>query len=265
MAGKTDIFSEDWVEIVFEDRNKEYGAYELRKKNNSHIIKGIVFSIIGFTFVVSAPVLYNYIKGLTKENTVVKVSEVNTLDAPPPIDKEQPPPPAVPPPPPLKSTIKFTPPVIKPDEEVPDEPPPTQEEMKDKDVSTKTQEGDPNGVPAGLGEGEASIGDDQQVFISVEQMPEFPGGQEELFKYLSQKVNYPPLAKENGIQGKVYVTFVVDNSGSIKDVKIIRGIGGGCDEEAMRVVKAMPPWKPGKQNGKPVNVQFNLPIKFTLK
>lgn len=265
MTGKTDIFSDDWCEIVFEDRNKAYGAYELRKKSSSNILKGIIWSIISFTAVVSAPVVINYIRGLSKAETIVKVSEVTTLDAPPPIDKEQPPPPEVPPPPPLKSTVKFTPPVIKPDEQVPDEPPPTQEEMKDKDASTVTQEGDPNGVPAGLGEGDATIGDEQQVFISVEQMPEFPGGNEELFKYLAQKISYPPLAKENGISGKVYVQFVIDNGGTVKDVKVVRGIGGGCDEEAVRVVKAMPAWKPGKQNGKSVNVQYSLPIKFTLK
>jgi periplasmic protein TonB len=266
MTGKTDIFSNDWCEIVFEERNKSYGAYTLRKKSNSNIIKGIIWSIVSFTLAVSAPIIINYIKGLADNASVVKVTEVTTLEAPPPIDKEIPPPPEVPPPPPLKSTVKFTPPVVKPDEEVPqEEPPPTQEEMQDKDASTKTVEGDPNGVPAGLDDGNASIGDDNQVFISVEQMPEFPGGEAELMRYLQTKVVYPPIAKENGIQGKVFITFVIDKDGHVKDVKVIRGIGGGCDEEAIRVVKSMPPWKAGKQNGKAVNVQFSIPIKFSLK
>lgn len=263
MAGKTDIFSSDWVDIVFEDRNKNYGAYELRKQNNTNTIKGIIYSIIGFTLVVSAPVIFNYIKGLKKEDTGIKVTEITTLEAPPPIDKEQPPPPAVPPPPPLKSTVKFTPPVIKPDEQVPDEPPPTQEEMENKDAATKTVEGSDNGVPAGL-EDNASLGEEEKPFLNVEQMPEFPGGPEGLYKYLAQKIVYPPMAKENGISGKVYVTFVIDKEGKVKDASITRGIGAGCDEEAIRVVKAMPQWTPGKQNGKTVPVQYTIPIKFVL-
>jgi protein TonB len=96
-------------------------------------------------------------------------------------------------------------------------------------------------------------------------MPAFPGGEEELFKYLSKNIKYPSMARENGISGTVYVTFVVETNGDITDVKKLRGVGGGCDEEAIRVVKAMPGWSAGKQNGKPVRVQYNLPIKFTLR
>ena len=83
-------------------------------------------------------------------------------------------------------------------------------------------------------------------------------------KFLQDNIKYPIMAKESGIQGTVYVTFVVERSGAVTDVKILRGIGGGCDEEALRVVKNMPKWEPGKQRGKPVRVQFNMPIKFTL-
>jgi len=108
--------------------------------------------------------------------------------------------------------------------------------------------------------------DEPEIFTIVEEMPEFPGGGEAaLLKYLSQNIKYPPLARENNVQGTVYVTFEIDQSGKVKDAKILRGIGGGCDEEALRVVMNMPQWKPGKQRGKTVRVQYNLPVRFTLR
>jgi TonB family protein len=102
------------------------------------------------------------------------------------------------------------------------------------------------------------------VFTVVEEMPSFPGGEESRLKFLQDNIVYPQVAKESGIQGTVYVSFVVDSKGRVTDVKVMRGIGGGCDEEAVRVVKMMPGWNPGKQAGKPVRVQFTMPIKFIL-
>ena len=107
--------------------------------------------------------------------------------------------------------------------------------------------------------------DEQQIFTVVESMPEFPGGMGALMKYLAENIKYPSLAKESGIQGRVFINFVVEPDGSISNVKVLRGIGGGCDEEAVRVVKNMPKWKPGMQRGKPVRVSYNLPVKFTLQ
>jgi protein TonB len=104
-----------------------------------------------------------------------------------------------------------------------------------------------------------------EIFTVVESMPSFPGGMGELMKYLSENIKYPPLAKESGIQGRVFINFVVEPNGSISNVKVLRGIGGGCDEEAVRVVEKMPKWSPGKQRGKPVRVSYNLPVKFTLQ
>jgi len=96
-------------------------------------------------------------------------------------------------------------------------------------------------------------------------MPEFPGGMAALMKYLAENIKYPSLAKESGIQGRVFINFVVEPDGAISNVKVLRGIGGGCDEEAVRVVERMPKWSPGKQRGKPVRVSYNLPVKFTLQ
>lgn len=103
-----------------------------------------------------------------------------------------------------------------------------------------------------------------EIFTVVEEAPSYPGGDESRIRFLQENIKYPQMARESGIQGTVYVTFVVEKNGSVTDVKVLRGIGGGCDEEAIRVIQAMPPWNPGKQRGKPVRVQFNMPIKFTL-
>ena len=107
--------------------------------------------------------------------------------------------------------------------------------------------------------------DENQIFVFVEEYPEFPNGEENLYKYLGSNIKYPHDALENGIQGTVVVKFVVEKDGSISNVKAVRKIGGGCDEEAVRVVKRMPRWKPGKQSGKPVRTEFTLPIQFKLK
>lgn len=108
------------------------------------------------------------------------------------------------------------------------------------------------------------IGDDKIVYRVVEDMPLFPGGDDAMFSYLAHNIQYPMAAKETGIQGTVHLTFVIETDGSISNVGLLRGIGGGCDEEAMRVVRNMPRWTPGNQQGRPVRVQFTLPVKFVL-
>lgn len=106
---------------------------------------------------------------------------------------------------------------------------------------------------------------EQEIFQIVEEMPSYPGGEQKLMAYLSNNIKYPQIAKESGIKGRVFVSFVVEPDGSVSNVKVLRGIGGGCDEEAMRVVKSMPKWKPGKQRGKAVRVSYMLPINFQLQ
>ena len=105
---------------------------------------------------------------------------------------------------------------------------------------------------------------DEEFFMVVENMPEFPGGDAGLMKYIQKNVKYPPIAKEYNITGKVYVSFIVDKSGSVTDVKIVRGVDKSLDAEALRVVKSLPKYKPGKQRGKAVRVMFTIPINFTL-
>ena len=112
---------------------------------------------------------------------------------------------------------------------------------------------------------EKKVSVDDEVFVVVEEQAEFPGGLDSMYAYIHKNLKYPELAKEKGIEGRVFVNFIIEKDGSISNVKILRGIGGGCDEAAKEVVEKMPKWKPGTQRGKPVRVQFNLPIKFELE
>lgn len=164
-----------------------------------------------------------------------------------PITQSTPPPP--PPPPPPQTTVIE---IVEDDKEI------------EKELDINTEVDDKTKIEI-VEIAQEEVVDEPEVFTIVEEMPAFPGGEEALFKYLGENIKYPPMAKDAGIKGIVYVTFVVKEDGSVKDVKVLRGIGGGCDEEAIRVVKAMPKWKPGKQRGKSVRVQYNLPIRFVLR
>ena len=106
---------------------------------------------------------------------------------------------------------------------------------------------------------------EQEIFQIVEEMPSFPGGEAKLLEYVAKNIKYPQIARETGVQGRVFVGFVVETDGSISNVKLLRGIGGGCDEEAMRVIKSLPKWKPGKQRGKAVRVSYQIPVFFKLQ
>ena len=194
----------------------------------------------------------------------LKVEQID-LTPPPPVE-DQPPPPPPPPPPPMVEMVKFTPPVIK-DDAVEEEPQKLQEEVKETNVGTKDQEGEKDlpVVPTeDTGPGEVAA---PEIFTVVEEMPEFPGGSMEMMKYIQKNIQYPAMAREAGISGKCFLKFVVSGDGAISDVTILKGVAGcpDCDKEAMRVVKSMPKWKAGKQNGRAVSVFFNLPINFTIK
>jgi protein TonB len=164
-----------------------------------------------------------------------------------PITKQEEKPP--PPPPPVAQVLNIVQDDVKLDEEAKVEETEVTEDTKIEVIEKKEE-----------------VVDEPEIFTIVEDMPEFPdGGEKALLAYLSNNIKYPAIARENGITGTVYVTFEIDQNGKVKDAKILRGIGGGCDEEALRVVMNMPTWKPGRQRGKPVRVQYNLPVRFVLK
>jgi periplasmic protein TonB len=273
------VLKSDFLDILFENRNKEYGAYDLRRQYDKRVRNAVIGSAALMLIVIGGYAISNYINKLERENPDRKpvIEQIKMEDVKIPDDPKTPPPPPPPPapPPPVKPSVQFTPPVIKKDEEVPeDEVPPKIKDIENKAISTKTVEGDPNGIDPGLLEDSKGTGvveappppPKEEIFTFVEQPPTFPGGEEALAKFLSKNIHYPRVAQENAISGTVFVQFVVDSEGNIKDVKTVGAAkGGGLEEEAIRVVKIMPKWKAGKQNGRQVSVQFNLPIRFTLQ
>ena len=273
------ILKSDFLDILFENRNKEYGAYDLRRQYDKRVRNAVIGSAILMVCVIAGYAINNYIIQRERDNPnkAPVIEQIKMEDVKLPDDPKTPPPPPPPPapPPPVKPSVQFTPPVIKKDEEVPeDEVPPKIKEIENKAISTKTVEGDPNGIDPGLLDDSKGTGvveappppPKEEIFTFVEQPPTFPGGEEALAKFLSKNIHYPRVAQENAISGTVFVQFVVDSEGNIKDVKTVGAAkGGGLEEEAIRVVKIMPKWKAGKQNGRQVSVQFNLPIRFTLQ
>jgi len=264
MAAKNDIFSNEWCELVFEAKNHEYGAFELRKNSSKRHFRALLIASVFFVLFVSAPSLIKQIfpKNVEKDVTVRVLSKIE-LDKPKEnILKEIPPPP-----PPMRNTIKFTPPVIKPDEQVQEEEQPKlQKEVIETKAAISNVAFDKGTDDVAAPVATQKITEEvEQPFVIVEQMPQFPGGEKEMMKFIHNNLRYPSLAAENGIQGTVIVNFVVDHDGKITRIKVVRGIGGGCDEEAMRVLSKMPAWSPGRQGGKPVLVSYTVPIKYVLQ
>jgi protein TonB len=267
MAGDwNNVVNDSRNDIVFEGRNQRYGAFELRRTYNwtVTIILASMIGTLGLGMGVKA--LLNLKTTTTADE--VKLDMIPIDLTPPPADKNEPPPPPPPPPPPLMKTVAFVPPVIK-DDAIETDPPPPQEKIADTQVSTVNQEGDDGAVVvptdgAGTGVVEEKA---PEIFTVVEEMPEFPGGPMEMMKYIQKNIQYPQMAKEAGLSGKCFLKFVVNGNGNISDVQVLKGVPGcqECDKEAIRVVKSMPNWKPGKQNGRSVPVFFNLPINFQLR
>jgi protein TonB len=250
--------NESLDEIVFRNRNKEYGAYELRMLYKKYVNRSLVISVVVLLLIVGIPFLIFKAANSAREEKNVTV-ELANLNKPP---EDAPPPP--PPPPPeaeMEQKAKFVAPVVTTDTTETTEI--NQDDLNKTAVNTNV--GDEVVVEETVQETKVIEEEaNAPIFTVVEEMPSFPGGDESRIKFLQENIKYPQMAKESGIQGTVYVTFVVEGSGKVADVKVLRGIGGGCDEEAVRVVKMMPHWNPGKQSGKSVRVQFNMPIKFTL-
>ena len=256
-----DVVSPQRAEMVFENRQKEYGAYQLRKNYQRTVAKAMIASIVFFTLCVSAPVIVRLIQGSLADNTIKPIEVEVTLTEPPPIDEKEPPPPPPPPPPPTIETVKFTPPVVV-DRPIEEEQPPPQEKLSETTVSTETHEGE-EGATEPMPEVIAPDPDAGKVFTYVEEMPAFPGGDAARQEFLIKNLKYPAMAREANIEGTVYIGFVVDKDGHLKDFEIKRGVPA-LNDEALRVTKMMPPWTVGKQNGRGVQVSMVMPIKFTL-
>jgi len=275
---KIDLISGEWTELVFAGRNQAYGAYKLRQGTG----KRNVISIIAVVCLIIACQVGLTIKKAAdaeaaKRAAMNQAVELSKLEQPkkaevkqkqvkvePEKVVEQ-----------VKSSIKFTAPVIKKDSEVRPE-----DELKTQDqiMETKTAIGsfdvkgndDVNGEVLKAKEVIAQPEppkheEEAKVFDVVEQMPSFPGGPSALMEYLHDHVKYPVVAQENGVQGRVVVSFIVEKDGSITDVRVVRSVDPSLDREAARVVSSMPRWTPGKQNGSAVRVKYNVPVMFKLQ
>ncbi len=268
---KIDIFNPEWLNVVFKGRNQSYGAYELRKENPKNTNKALIIAVAAFVVILASPTIYNVIMGfIPKADTKAKVTDVVLLP-PPPIDQTKPPPPPPKEPPkPKVDQVKFPPPIVKPDNEIKEKDPPTEKQLEVADPGPKEQKGDPNAKitvdePAGNSDVQAVVEDTgNQVFTAVEVEPVPKGGLDAFYKFLGDKIKYPNAAKEAGTQGRVILQFVVEKDGSLTDIKVMREPGNGLGEEATRVLKLAPRWTPGVQNGKPVRVQYTIPVNFSL-
>ncbi|ERT58253.1 TonB protein, C-terminal domain protein [Prevotella sp. BV3P1] len=276
---KIDLISGEWTDLVFAGRNQAYGAYQLRKGTGKRNVISIIAVValvllcqIGLTLKKAADAEARKRAAMTEVVELSKleqpkkkaeVKQLKKIQVEPEKVVER-----------VKSSIKFTAPVIKKDNEVkPEEELKTQDEL----MNTKTAIGaidvkgndDKGGEVLKLKEAVAQPEPkpevENKVFDVVEQMPSFPGGPSALMKYLSENVKYPVVAQENGVQGRVVVSFVVEKDGHITDVKVVRSVDPSLDKEAARVVKSMPSWIPGKQNGSAVRVKYNVPVSFKLQ
>lgn len=248
-------------EIVFEHRNKNYGAYILRKMYNRQIVRALFLASAVMIAGLAYPLVLSY-----KANNGVRYVPVGIdVDllrvAKPHVDVPELPKtnaqnPEIPKP------LAFKAPIIV-DEEVPGDIDIFNQD--DRNKYTNSVLVDVSEEPVAVEKDEAiEIKGEEKIPIFVEEMPSYRGGDAERQKFLADNIKYPPQAIETGIQGTVYVQFIVDSKGNITDVKMLRGIGGGCDDEAVRIVKMMPQWNPGKQNGKTVRVLYTMPVVFRI-
>jgi periplasmic protein TonB len=246
-------------DIVFEQRNKDYGAYRLRKKYSRNLLIGMIIGVI----IIGTAVIAPYINAKALENKSKRAErevklQMENIDQPD--QNVEPPPPPPPPPAEAVEQARYVAPVIvdtvKPEDQTQlmtaDQ---AQVEVKNEEVSVVEE------VQEEVKEEEAPT----EVFVVVEEMPAFPGGDKAMMEFIYANIQYPEIAKENNIQGRVVLRFCVTYKGGVDQVTVIKGVDPSLDDEAKRVIKMLPAWKPGKQGGKPVNVWYSVPVTFQLK
>lgn len=275
---KIDLISNEWTDLVFEGRNQSYGAYKLRKGTAKRNVWALIIVGLAAALLYLGLQLQKMAEANKKvENTqAVELAKLNTEKKEAKVEKKeiikQEPEKVVEQ---VKSSVKFTAPIIKEDSEVKEEDEIKLDEVQksDKAVGAFTVEGNDEVGGAVLKAKEdiaapeppKHVVEETKIFTVVEQMPMYPGGDAALMGYLRDNIHYPTIAAENGVQGRVVVGFVVERDGSITDVNILRGVDPSLDREAMRVVKSMPRWNPGKQNGSAVRVKYQVPVSFRLQ
>jgi len=274
LGSKLDIFKKEWLDVVFEGRNKEYGAYDLRKLAPKATNIGLVIASIAFVLLLMAPAIARWLGIESESGPVEQIIETEVvLSEPPPVNEEEPPPPPpVEPPPPRVDQVRMPEPKVVPAEQVQDEEPPTVEQLKLADPGSKTIAGDPNAeiridLPVGEGEIDAEVTEtsSDQIFQSVEINPEPPGGMAAFMQWVAKNYQYPQAAMDAGVNGQVQISFVVERDGSLTDLKVVKDLKFGTGEAAIKMLQKAPKWSPGIQNGRPVRVAYTLPIRLNLQ
>lgn len=283
MPKDVDLSSKEWCDLVFEGKNKEFGAYELRTTSVQRHNKAVLYTIIGAILLVAAALGFMTVQQMIAERNIADAGEqeevlidMGETDEPEPEEQkvEIKQPEVLPEE--VLNTVKVTELKIVEDEKVKSEDEiKTQDELKETTTAFGQKDNDKGtedrNVTRTLKEEvvvekkEPVKEVKEEVFKSVEQMPTFPGGDAALMKYLSSHINYPTMAQENNIQGKVIVQFVVTKTGKVGEVKVVRSVDKDLDREAVRVCKSLPNFVPGRQNGQPVSVWYTLPVTFKLQ
>ncbi|WP_314079732.1 TonB family protein [Hoylesella pleuritidis] len=273
---KIDLISNDWVDLIFEGKNQAYGAYKLRKGTSRRNIISIIIVVVVALLAFSVIAIKKIVDANTEKVASTQVTELSNLEQkqkkaevkkqikvqePEKVVER------------VKSSVKFTAPVIKKDSEVkPEDEIKTQDQLMQNKAAIGSFDvkgnDDANGevlkAKEVIAQPEPPKVEENKVFDMVEEMPSFPGGPAALMQFLQSNTHYPAVAQENGVQGRVTVSFVVEKDGSITDVQVARSADPSLDKEAVRVVKSMPRWTPGRQNGSTVRVKFNVPVTFRL-
>ncbi len=278
------ILQSDYLDLIFDNRNKNYGGYELRKHYNRRAAKALGITLVALVLGVGTPFLISKLSAKTTDpmpDHVPATTEITAIfQPPPPVEQPLPPPEPATAPAPVVNTVVFTEPEIVPPNVNPDLPPPDMEELETAKAGPVNNPGEGGDVVATttdvhsgpFGKSTTPVintgstgtsGEPAKTFAEV--MPEFPGGMAALIAYIKKNLRYPAMAREEGIEGRVVVKFIVNTTGEIESAIIERSLPGGCDKEALRVVNSMPKWKPGKQNGHAVKVYYTLPISFKLQ
>jgi periplasmic protein TonB len=271
---KLDLFGKKWLDLVFEGKNKSYGAYELRQENPKTSLKAMLGGACVFLLAMASPLILDMLPSLSSDNSLnEKITTVNLAKPKEevkikPKEEKKPEPPK-----PKIEEVKFVKPKIVEAKKVTEEIK-TIDELKDKNIAKADAKADPNAdfkidKPSGEGEKAAAATEDNSIHSSagIEIQPEFPGGFAGFGKYCSANYHTDDIAAElsSDLKGKVIVEFVVEKNGDLTDIKVVRDLGFGTGAEAIRMLKKCPKWKPGIQNGTPLRVRYSLPISVDIR
>lgn len=277
----SNLYKSEWLDVVFKNRNRNYGAYALRAESAETTTRALLIAGPIFILLFAGPMIYKHFNPAPELLADREVPVVIANLTPPIHEMKKPEEKLTLKAEPLKEKIKTvalpTKPTVVRDELVTTEPP-TLEEVKNAAIGPVTMDGlETNisvapvaGEGSGTGVGNPNGGDGSAIdngvhdFHGVEVFPEFEGGMKAWAKFIQRNLRYPAAAQDQGLQGKVFISFVVEKDGSVSNVTLIKGIGGGCDEEAMRVIKKSPKWKPGRQNNQSVRVRYQMPLSFAI-